>query len=236
MSELCPLPNNASLHTALTKRSNANSENYLGTFAYQGCYTEGSSGRALSDNSAVNNMTIEQCASYCQGYTYMGTEYSNECEHSILALVSLHVDPWAGYCGNAINTGSTIADASGCSMTCSGDGTELCGGPNRLSFYKVKPTGPSVVQKAGAFSFQSCYTEATNSWALSAKNTAASTMTVEMCSTFCTGYTMMGVEYGQECKRFIIWNIHRYAESYRLLWKQLECWLRRSIRWVLYDL
>jgi len=153
-----------------------------GTFSYTGCYSEATSGRALSANSTANGgMTVAQCASFCKGYTYMGIEYSSEC-----------------YCDNSIAAGSAPA-SNGCSMTCSGDSTEICGGPNRLSFYTLTPTGPQTVQKAGNFAYQGCYSEATNTRALSAKNTAASTMTVEICAAFCSGYTYMGVEYSQEC-------------------------------------
>ena len=153
-----------------------------GTFSYTGCYSEASSGRALSANSTANGaMTVAQCASFCKGYTYMGLEYASEC-----------------YCDNAIAAGSAPA-SSGCSMACSGDSTELCGGPNRLSFYSLAPTGPQAVLKAGGFAYQGCYSEATNTRALSAKQTAASTMTVEVCAAFCSGYTYMGVEYSQEC-------------------------------------
>ena len=149
----------------------------------------------------------------------MGTEYSDECEYPIFNFGGPDINLLAGYCGNTINTGSAIADVNGCSMGCSGDSSELCGGPLRLSFYKVKPTGPSTVQTAGVFSFQNCYTEATNIRALSSKATAASTMTVEQCSTFCTGYSMMGVEYGQECKFSRGEKVHRQlTDLLRLLW------------------
>ena len=153
-----------------------------GTFSYTGCYSEATNGRALSANSTANGgMTVAQCASFCKGYTYMGVEYSSEC-----------------YCDNSIATGSAPA-TSGCSMTCSGDSSQICGGPSRLSFYTLTPTGPQTVQKASGFAYQGCYSEATNTRALSAKQTAASTMTVEICAAFCTGYTFMGVEYSQEC-------------------------------------
>ncbi|KAL8669506.1 MAG: hypothetical protein Q9168_005908 [Polycauliona sp. 1 TL-2023] len=88
-------------------------------FVYQGCYTEATNGRALSDlATAYNGMTVEKCAAFCSAYTYMAVEYSSEC-----------------YCGNTINTGSAMATDGGCTMTCSGNAGELCGGPNRLSFY-----------------------------------------------------------------------------------------------------
>lgn len=44
-----------------------------------GCYTEATSGRALSQKSyADNSMTLELCQSTCQDYAYFGVEYGRE--------------------------------------------------------------------------------------------------------------------------------------------------------------
>ncbi|KAL9044249.1 MAG: hypothetical protein Q9214_002599 [Letrouitia sp. 1 TL-2023] len=171
-----------------------------GSYAYQGCYSEGTNGRALGAKYTVSGtMTVEQCATFCNGYTYMGVEYSSEC-----------------YCDNTIAAGSVLVTDGGCSMTCGGNQKELCGGPNRLNFYKksgsssssttstsstsaASTTGPVIVPSSGTFSYKGCYSEGTNGRALSDKNTAAQSMTVEVCATFCKGYAYMGVEYSTEC-------------------------------------
>ena len=94
-----------------------------GSFAFIGCYTEGSTGRSLSglENPVGGaTLTIAKCASACSSYKYFGTEYSGEC-----------------YCGDVIGTGSVLASGgsdptmNGCSMTCNGDQTTFCGGANR---------------------------------------------------------------------------------------------------------
>lgn len=88
-----------------------------GSFAYQGCYTEGTNGRALADTTtASGSMTVAKCAAFCSSYKYMGIEYSSEC-----------------YCANTISAGAVLT-TSGCDMTCSGDQMALCGGPNRLRY------------------------------------------------------------------------------------------------------
>jgi hypothetical protein len=53
----------------------------VGSYIFQGCYTEGDGVRALSDKVFYNTtaMTIELCASDCAGYTYFGVEYHEEC-------------------------------------------------------------------------------------------------------------------------------------------------------------
>lgn len=104
-----------------------------GQFGYMGCYSEGTSGRALgkssgngSGKSDVTNdakMTVEKCAMFCsgKGYMYMGVEYGQEC-----------------YCNNKgpVN-GAVRAGEGDCSMACKGDLTEWCGGGSRINVYKA---------------------------------------------------------------------------------------------------
>lgn len=181
-----------------------------GNYNYIGCYSEATAGRALSGKAPAaptDGNTILTCETACQGYTYFGMEYSNEC-----------------YCGNTINAGSinqTSDDpnTNGCSMLCAGDTNTYCGGPNRLEMYKLNgslpvptstaggttppgPTGgPSVVPTAGAFSYLGCYTEATNGRALSGlmNPVPGATLTIESCAAACGEYSYFGTEYSGEC-------------------------------------
>jgi hypothetical protein len=54
----------------------------IGTYTFQGCYTEGTNIRALTGAVFYNytGMTLEQCLTDCAGYTYWGVEYGGECE------------------------------------------------------------------------------------------------------------------------------------------------------------
>jgi WSC domain len=91
----------------------------VGNYVYIGCYCEATTGRALTGNTPqapANGFTIELCEAACQGYTYFGMEYSNQC-----------------FCGNTINAGSVNQSSSspstnGCSMLCTGNQNEYCGG------------------------------------------------------------------------------------------------------------
>lgn len=173
-----------------------------GNFNYTGCYTEATTGRALTGSTFANDgMTVEKCATFCAAYTYMGIEYAREC-----------------YCGNTIATGAVLA-ASGCSMTCSGDPSEYCGGPNRLNFYTAKsatpgtstgstptisttsavstPTGPIIVPGNANFTYLGCYVEPANSRALSTLVLDKPQMTVETCLSACSQYTYAGLEYSR---------------------------------------
>ena len=82
-------------------------------------------GRTLANAVGVTSNTIESCTLACQnaGYTLAGMEYSAEC-----------------WCGTSIQAGGAPASASDCNMLCSGNSTEYCGGPNRLTLYNYTGT------------------------------------------------------------------------------------------------
>ncbi|KAJ9148434.1 WSC domain-containing protein [Pleurostoma richardsiae] len=89
-------------------------------YAWYGCRTEGTAGRALSAASyAADDVTLESCAAFCADYTYFGAEYGREC-----------------YCGDSFAAGSVAAPDGDCSMTCAGDSKEYCGAGDRLSVYE----------------------------------------------------------------------------------------------------
>ena len=98
-------------------------------YNYLGCYSENTIGpRALTGKQNPipgANVSVENCAIACAGYTYFGVEYSAEC-----------------YCGNTINApaalvaGTTVAGTK-CNMPCKANALEYCGGSNRLNMYQV---------------------------------------------------------------------------------------------------
>ncbi|CAK7205222.1 hypothetical protein SEUCBS139899_007989 [Sporothrix eucalyptigena] len=163
----------------------------VGNWVYQGCYTEGSTGRALAALSETNNeMTYEECAAYCSAYAFFGVEYGDQC-----------------YCGNYLTTGSNKTSESDCSTYCAGDSSELCGAGNRLNVYYQtgKQTGPPVAQaRVGTFAYLGCYSEGTAARALASASFSSANMTQEACATYCTSgtktnYTLFGVEYSTQC-------------------------------------
>jgi iron transport multicopper oxidase len=53
----------------------------VGAYSYVDCYTEATTGRALSSKTYANDsMTIESCAAFSLGYTWFGVEYQRECK------------------------------------------------------------------------------------------------------------------------------------------------------------
>lgn len=110
----------------------------VGDWAFQGCYTENKAGggRALELKSLVDPMmTLDLCASYCEGFTRFGAQYGTEC-----------------FCGNELNGDSALAqEQSDCSFLCPGDQTTYCGAGDRLQLYKhiaSEPTVSSQVESA----------------------------------------------------------------------------------------
>ena len=189
--------------------------NVSGNYDYLGCYSEGTNGRALggwSPPTPAAGGSIDSCQAACQGYTYFGMEFANEC-----------------YCGNTLNTGSVIQDSSdptvnGCNMQCGGNASQFCGGPNRLNMYQINrdapvptqtpggprpnvpnvptPTGGSVnLPSVGAYVYEGCYTDNVAGRALAAVQNPVTdeANTIEVCAAACDGFQYFGVEYGAEC-------------------------------------
>lgn len=98
----------------------------VGNYSYVGCYSEPKIGHALSSNStSSSNMTQENCAGFCGGYSYVlfGVENADDC-----------------YCGNSLSNSSTQVNETKCSSSCSGDDNELCGGSTVLNLWSLNIT------------------------------------------------------------------------------------------------
>ncbi|WWD22710.1 hypothetical protein CI109_107203 [Kwoniella shandongensis] len=123
-----------------------------------GCMTEATNARALSGYSfASGSMTQDLCMQTCRskGFNFAGIEYASEC-----------------YCGNSFNTGS-VAATDGCTMACSGNKLQTCGGGNRLTTFKWS-NGTAAVS-ASASASASASSSASSSAAASSSAKASST-------------------------------------------------------------
>ncbi len=95
-------------------------------YAPLGCYTEGIGYRAVSyrqNQLSSTNLTTEACLTACgdEYYPLAATEFGGEC-----------------YCGAMLQGGSAPAPAGSCQMPCTGDSSEICGGPSLLDLYEAK--------------------------------------------------------------------------------------------------
>ncbi|TVY48617.1 WSC domain-containing protein [Lachnellula occidentalis] len=194
----------------------------VGTYSFQGCYTEGTGVRALAGTSFYNytDMSLEMCSSNCAGFAYWGVEYGGEC-----------------YCGNSLDATSTLAAIGDCSFTCPGSDVEYCGAGNRLELYKLTSqvsssssssgggsssssasitssiltttsstssstaTTPTlhIVTSAGLYNYMGCFTEGNGVRALAAASYPGDSNTIEACTAACSPYMYAGAEYGREC-------------------------------------
>lgn len=75
----------------------------------------------------------------------------------------------------------------------------MCGGSQRLSLYQnLFWTAPEDPSSIGSYEFYGCVTDSPTR-TLAASSLSSSAMTLEMCATFCSGYTYFGAEWSVEC-------------------------------------
>ncbi|KAL8735064.1 MAG: hypothetical protein Q9181_002948 [Wetmoreana brouardii] len=193
-AETCGAGNRLDLYRKTTTAPSASQSSPISpSYASQGCYTEATKGRALIGKTYYDNaLTIEKCATACNGYNYFGLEYYREC-----------------YCGDDLQDGSVPASSTECKYACTGDSSELCGGDYRLNLYSFGRTvpsstasttsGSSATPSPSTFTSTGCYTEGSESRALTGAVFYDDKMTTEKCAAVCTGFSFFGTEYAREC-------------------------------------
>ena len=121
-------------------------------WSYQGCWNDQPNGGRILAYQAPdsNTLTHQSCVNICSqaGYSIAGMEYSTQC-----------------FCGNDIIQGGNLASSDNqCAMTCSGDNSEICGGPSLMSIFSIgKPSilAPPVQQNTslpGNWKYVGCLT------------------------------------------------------------------------------
>lgn len=148
----------------------------------QGCFREGSKGRALiqKEFKDITNLTTAGCANLCSGYRYFATEYGSEC-----------------FCGTKMENGAYQVPDSSCNTPCGGDANDTCGGNSLLSVYK---TSFSAQEPQANFTYLGCGGEPDNARALD-RVVQVLQLTRKKCLLMCAygEFQFAGVEYGNEC-------------------------------------
>jgi hypothetical protein len=163
---------------------------------YDGCYTEGTSGRALSHGQPDSQTnTVEGCVNTCAGlgYTIAGMEFSTQC-----------------YCDNFVYNGAAPTAETDCNMPCSGNSKEMCGAGNRLSLYNIgnltvyKAPTPQTTGIPGNWTYQGCYSDNVGNpqqralfWQIILTTNNSAPNCLGLCAKY--GYMSGGMEYGDEC-------------------------------------
>ncbi|KAK5626387.1 hypothetical protein RRF57_002102 [Xylaria bambusicola] len=178
-----------------------------GSWAYRGCYTEGSNGRALNvQQQDSDDLTIESCVDICigLGYSVAGLEYASQC-----------------FCDNFVRNGANLTDDADCNMPCTGDNEQFCGAGNRLSIFSndtlVVYLPPSALTEnlPGSWEYYGCIVDAIDNRVLPWMSNDEQNATIEACIAGCSrfGYNAGGVEYGYQCFCGDIGEVTKAPES-----------------------
>ncbi|KAI9439357.1 WSC domain-containing protein [Lactarius indigo] len=91
-----------------------------GGWTSRGCYSDSTSSRSLERRVDPGDVTVESCVSTCQSqsFTIAGLEFGQEC-----------------WCGNQIQSPGALISQTSCNKACTGNNTEVCGGPDALQIY-----------------------------------------------------------------------------------------------------
>lgn len=155
-TETCGGPNRLSVYT---------NNNYVSPggatipgYQFMGCYNDTAAARSLSGTYTYSNtMTVEACATFCNGANYFGVEYYDEC-----------------YCGDTLAVDSVNQPVTDCSYPCSGDNGEFCGGSNRLDLYQLGSTVVTTTSSPVSSSTLTTSTTASTSAVVSSSSTIPS--------------------------------------------------------------
>ncbi|KAK4460781.1 putative fungistatic metabolite [Cladorrhinum samala] len=157
----------------------------VGGYEYTGCYIDKLDLRTLKGKvSRESGMTLEKCATFCQGYNHFGATFGTQC-----------------FCGNDIEETAVEVAQAECSMRCGGDYDNVCGDANRLNIFSTPQCQPDPKNPAtvGGFAYVSCWKDDRDARALDGKVERSSTMTVEKCSAICAGFGYFGVSDSASC-------------------------------------
>ncbi|NXP04330.1 WSCD2 protein, partial [Thinocorus orbignyianus] len=137
---------------------------------YIGCYVDNTRLRTLRGVSFFDykKMTVFRCQDNCaeRGYLYAGLEFGAEC-----------------YCGHKIQASN--ASESECNMACKGERSNICGGVNRLSIYRLELAQESA-RRYGSAIFRGCFRRPDNISIALPISQIMLNMSVDKCVDFCT--------------------------------------------------
>ncbi|CAM9310804.1 unnamed protein product [Pylaiella littoralis] len=168
-------------------------------FSYVGCYFDPVASRSMLLKTRSDDTTAENCAGYCSGTAFFGTQHADEC--------------WCGGEDAEAIFEANGEDASACNEDCTGDSSETCGGFLAMSVYSSQRvvdddgggTGDdelpgvdheSVAPEAGGY--EGCFADPKGNRSM-AKVATTDDMTSEECSEMCPGFPYYGTQHSTEC-------------------------------------
>ncbi|KAJ7592059.1 WSC domain-containing protein [Mycena floridula] len=121
----------------------------VGTWVYQGCFTDSIQNRTLSTGINIPaGVSASTCTATCQtaGFPLAGLENSREC-----------------WCGTSVGPTTQHVSDNDCRAVCSSDHTQYCGNANRLAIYRNTngpggaPQGQCTMTSITNFTLQAVY-------------------------------------------------------------------------------
>ncbi|KAH9828287.1 WSC-domain-containing protein [Teratosphaeria destructans] len=163
---------------------------------YLGCYNSSSTYILTGTTYSNPMMNIVACNEYCTygGYAYAALGYGNTCE-----------------CGNTWSGATSVQCDSSCNTPCAGNNTQACGSSTGSlhSVYSINcgtttftpyPEFQDTNSSTPNWAYAGCYADPVNPRGLGAASWVyQSTMTIEACISFCSGYLYAGLENSWEC-------------------------------------
>lgn len=169
---------------------------YFGAEYGRECYC----GNSLNEGSSMAGIAQTDCNMPCSGNSSQACGAGNRLTMFAFnqTLADLAVAASTSSMSSATSSVTSSATSSAAtSVSSSSAATTATITTTTSSSAASTQTGPLVVQRAGAFAYSGCVTEATGMRALSQKTFASDSLTVDMCASFCADYAIMGVEYVQ---------------------------------------
>ncbi|KAH7117059.1 WSC domain-containing protein [Dendryphion nanum] len=166
-------------------------EDLPSTWQFAGCWSDDTDKRVLGREFYFDTeaMTADSCVRFCmsKGYTFAGTEYGSQC------FCDLELSPTAQWYPTEM-----------CSMPCSGDRNQTCGGAWKISVYNSKRPGPGTNAGSDGYKSIGCFQDWITPRVLAYPvpvEGGPQAMTVSKCMSACRarGYVLAGLEYGGEC-------------------------------------
>ncbi|KAI0667510.1 hypothetical protein C8Q78DRAFT_1105323 [Trametes maxima] len=165
----------------------------VGQWESLGCFNDSVNARVLAVGVNVPGpFTVEGCTTACQNANFplAGMEFAGQC-----------------FCDTQIENGGAPTPAGDCNMACTGNSTQLCGGPNRLNGGGggggATPIDVAPVKKGlpAPWTYAACYVDNAFGRVMSTQLPDNQGVTVESCIASCESqnFTLAGLEFGVQC-------------------------------------
>jgi hypothetical protein len=109
------------------------------------------------------------------------------------------------FCDNVLNNATTLQSNSSCSMACTGNSAQVCGGPDLITVYYANapaPQGPQTNPGPAGWTSAGCWADGSSKALANQVQVpgGGTNMTIVECTSACSaaGYKLAGVEYASK--------------------------------------